>query len=1759
DLSWGLRWERVEGRGDSREIESTVKEEGLEVGLVGGEGGDETEVLRDGVPEGECRVAESPPTNSGASKAGDMKHAGNQGVFHITIFAFNQFYNKTDELGAYFVQMVPEGLLLTMNSSVIHKNEVILFSAKLDRGTDVTYSWNLGDQTSYVHEGKNAVSIYTKQIIYATNSDIYFTAVTAESSPLQFLWYFGNKAPIKTTARSISTRYSRPGRYNVIVNASNQISSFTSDIYPVELQQRVEPNRLRLNNMGLVSVLLNSSVTLEARINYGTNLSYLWDFGDGTVRSGHRTESHSYNREGEFTTRVDIFNNVSSATLSGHLFVISEMCEPPSVKNYGPSKFQIRRYQSFKLGVTFENEIVCNISRGVHYHWSFFGPDGSLVALPKVDSSKQSILIPGYLLDYGIYLGIARVQIVGSVVYNNYTVSVEVLATPPVSVISGGTHLFVADKNDSVIDLKGSESFDPDYPDTTRMKFSWLCEAVSALYIPCFKPDVSNPLNISSSIVNVPMSALKSDIDQFVFKLMVNNNDRYSPEAQMRVKLFCPKCLNSSVNWNDDFSIRAVCEDCPETLSLSYSWKLYLVNATETEHFERLSSAFFPTGIKSQTLTFKPFSLQSKNVYMLEVTVAGEEKQSGKAQLFFSTTETPQGITCEVRPSIGLEIETQFSIFCTSGRKDLFFEYSYSVGNSTEILLHEGMDHEYYFNLPAGDKDDGYKLTINTVITNLFGSKTKPCSVIPTVLPSINKSLKNLSALTLLGNQRETKNYLLLLTRILNRLHKEGDNRQDFQTQTRNELIVALCSLNVTNQVCLVKMAKLFKVALFSSINYFFAVEVMAKCNNFLVIFPVFQRYVLITNQSQFYVNTNFMELQITQHYGSQSAGQSTGSTGVYLPDDLGRQISEKTGQNNSCFITHLISFKHNPYFWGTSPVQVNGDVADLTMYNCTTRRKVDVRGLQTPVIIEFERNDDRVSKGQLSVYSLLRTQMNVHMFLVTPENQQQALQIEMNLTEAHEQAFPIMLLMRFNKEPTPSQCNLKQIYHWNGNTIHVFIPAGSLMDTGNYYLGLLDADYDRKPQNHYLAKNVSYTLSLLWTQCLYWDDIREWKSNGCSPQKKSDSQKINCRKLFFCWVEQNSAFENYAPCIIVLFTVILYLLLVIVCKRMDLNIETKPGIIVLQDNAPTNQHLYEITTETGFRPRAGTTAKVHINLHGENGVSETRELYHSEKQLFERNSRHKFIMSVPESLGPIWKVYLWHDNGGHSPSWYLSSVVVKDLMTGTSWFFPAECWLALDKGDGKIQRELIPLNHGPGFKKLLYSKLTEYLEDFHLWGSVYSRPSYSSCTHTQRLTVCLCLLLSYMCLNALGLIDVSTVSLVTGLITNIAVLPFVVLVSLLFRFSKVSSCIVASFLISVVQTNSNQYMINDLPSMCLHIRLKFRGKILQKNNPSSLIEQPVAIGNVVAIRLVIYRFGPTKCILWLHSLLFSLLYCFFVIQPTTVSCMKLTQDTKVHRNVILNTASPLITMVTTPFPFGRCPTPLYAQLAAIVAARQRARYLRLARPPTSAQLKEAKDRMRKETLIQQTLREFVLYLLMLVLLLLIIFGKLSNDEYYLNQAIRAEFTGYETLDCFCTHFMSTGEGISFKIALYKCKLLYCTFRHEAYATLIHLKENEWIDRNTRVAVVEFTLYNPPTNLFTAVSLLAEMPQSGGVLPSISIESVSVYHINSTLDYFIMVFELLFLAIILLHFYLQTCRISQKGLLRYCQESWNWLEVRNLL
>ncbi|XP_024602825.1 polycystic kidney disease protein 1-like 1 [Neophocaena asiaeorientalis asiaeorientalis] len=50
-----------------------------------------------------------------------------------------------------------------------------------------------------------------------------------------------------------------------------------------------------------------------------------------------------------------------------------------------------------------------------------------------------------------------------------------------------------------------------------------------------------------------------------------------------------------------------------------------------------------------------------------------------------------------------------------------------------------------------------------------------------------------------------------------------------------------------------------------------------------------------------------------------------------------------------------------------------------------------------------------------------------------------------------------------------------------------------------------------------------------------------------------------------------------------------------------------------------------------------------------------------------------------------------------------------------------------------------------------------------------------------------------------------------------------------------------------------------------------------------------------------------------------------------------------------------------------------------------------------------------------------------------------------------------------------------------------------------------WIDHSTRAVSVHFTLYNPPTQLFSSVSLSAEMLPTGGLTLSSLLESVTIF------------------------------------------------------
>ncbi|XP_017012069.2 polycystin-2 [Drosophila takahashii] len=59
--------------------------------------------------------------------------------------------------------------------------------------------------------------------------------------------------------------------------------------------------------------------------------------------------------------------------------------------------------------------------------------------------------------------------------------------------------------------------------------------------------------------------------------------------------------------------------------------------------------------------------------------------------------------------------------------------------------------------------------------------------------------------------------------------------------------------------------------------------------------------------------------------------------------------------------------------------------------------------------------------------------------------------------------------------------------------------------------------------------------------------------------------------------------------------------------------------------------------------------------------------------------------------------------------------------------------------------------------------------------------------------------------------------------------------------------------------------------------------------------------------------------------------------------------------------------------------------------------------------------------------------------------------------------------------------------------------------TISELKDIHWLDRGSRLCLVEFNLFNENTDIFQSVKLIAEIPPTGGVIPQAHLQTVKQY------------------------------------------------------
>lgn len=198
----------------------------------------------------------------------------------------------------------------------------------------------------------------------------------------------------------------------------------------------------------------------------------------------------------------------------------------------------------------------------------------------------------------------------------------------------------------------------------------------------------------------------------------------------------------------------------------------------------------------------------------------------------------------------------------------------------------------------------------------------------------------------------------------------------------------------------------------------------------------------------------------------------------------------------------------------------------------------------------------------------------------------------------------------------------------------------------------------------------------------------------------------------------------------------------------------------------------------------------------GSTGVIQLSNEASSDDSPFYRGSSEVFVVAVDRPLGLIQAVRIGHDNSGTSPSWFLDDLVIMDKQTQESWTFSNNEWLALERGDGRIERILELSAKEATFKTNVSKRWWKGLTEKHIWASVIAKPPRDPFSRVQRASCCLSILLSAMFANAMfyelngkseqaiqvGPLKFSWKQVIIGIQSALVVAPINILIAFLFQ-----------------------------------------------------------------------------------------------------------------------------------------------------------------------------------------------------------------------------------------------------------------------------------------------------------------------------------------------------------------------------------------
>ena len=110
------------------------------------------------------------------------------------------------------------------------------------------------------------------------------------------------------------------------------------------------------------------------------------------------------------------------------------------------------------------------------------------------------------------------------------------------------------------------------------------------------------------------------------------------------------------------------------------------------------------------------------------------------------------------------------------------------------------------------------------------------------------------------------------------------------------------------------------------------------------------------------------------------------------------------------------------------------------------------------------------------------------------------------------------------------------------------------------------------------------------------------------------------------------------------------------------------------------------------------------------------------------------------------------------------------------------------------------------------------------------------------------------------------------------------------------------------------------------------------------------------------------------------------------------------------------------------------------------------------------------------------------------------------------------------------------------------------FSIIENLQNSNWLDKQTRVVIMEFSVFNPSVNILAVATYFYEVEASGLKAPSSTADVISLYSSETASYQFYLICMFLFIVFVLLYLGRECYKLCKQRS-RYFKSVWSWVEI----